>query len=57
MGAAYLAGICVGLWKQEEVLSHRKIDANFSSSFSIEKRERLYKKWLKAVERTKNWID
>ena len=57
MGAAYLAGICVGLWKQKEILSHRKIDANFSSSFSIEKRERLYKKWLKAVERTKNWID
>ena len=57
MGAAYLAGICVGLWKQEEILSRRKIDNTFSPTFSEEKRNRLYKKWLKAVERTKNWID
>ena len=57
MGAAYLAGICVGLWKQEEILSRRKIDNTFSPTFSEEKRNKLYKKWLKAVERTKNWID
>ncbi|GGG93217.1 glycerol kinase [Polaribacter pacificus] len=57
MGAAYLAGICVGLWKQEELQNHRKIDKEFKPTFSIEKRERLYKKWLKALERTKNWID
>ncbi len=57
MGAAYLAGICVGLWKQEDILSHRKIDRTFSPTFTFEIRERLYKKWQKAVERTKNWID
>ena len=57
MGAAYLAGICVGLWKQEEILFHRKIDTTFAPAFTSEKRERLYKKWQKAVERTKNWID
>ena len=57
MGAAYLAGICVGLWKQEDILFHRKIEKEFSPEFSEEKRERLYKKWKKAVERTKNWID
>ncbi|TVZ56362.1 glycerol kinase [Lutibacter sp. Hel_I_33_5] len=57
MGATYLAGICVGLWTQEEILSHRKIDTNFSPTFSSEKREKLYKRWLKAVERSKNWID
>ncbi|WP_339659412.1 glycerol kinase GlpK [uncultured Polaribacter sp.] len=57
MGAAYLAGICVGLWKQEEILSHRKIDQEFSPEYTVEKRDRLYKKWLKAVERSKDWID
>lgn len=57
MGAAYLAGICVGLWNQEEILSHRKIDKEFLPQFTLEKRERLYKKWLKAVERSKDWID
>ena len=57
MGAAYLAGICVGLWKQEDILKHKKIDANFSPTFSKEKREKLYNTWQKAVERTKNWVD
>jgi glycerol kinase len=57
MGAAYLAGICVGLWKQEDILSHRKIEKGFFPKFTVEKRERLYKKWLKALERSKNWID
>lgn len=57
MGAAYLAGICVGLWKQEDILDRRKINNTFSSTFSNEKREKLYTKWQKAVERTKDWID
>ncbi|WP_299119137.1 glycerol kinase GlpK [uncultured Tenacibaculum sp.] len=57
MGAAYLAGICVGLWKQEDILNRRKINSVFSPNFTLEKRDRLYKKWQKAVERTKDWID
>ncbi|CAL2081298.1 glycerol kinase GlpK [Tenacibaculum sp. 190524A02b] len=57
MGAAYLAGICVGLWKKEDIIERRRIDKQFSPDFSEEKRERLYKKWQKAVERTKDWID
>ncbi|MDY0780398.1 glycerol kinase GlpK [Tenacibaculum sp. IB213877] len=57
MGASFLAGICVGLWKQEDIVTDRAIDKVFSPTFSTEKRERLYKKWQKAVERTKNWID
>lgn len=57
MGAAYLAGICVGLWKQEDILNRRKINNVFSPNFTLEKRDRLYKKWQKAVERTKDWID
>ena len=57
LGAAYLAGIYVGLWRKEDILSFRKIDKEFSPTFSSEKREKLYKKWLKAVERSKDWID
>lgn len=57
MGAAYLAGICVGLWKQEDILQHRKINKEFAPVFSSEKSQKLYKKWQKAVERTKNWVD
>lgn len=57
MGAAYLAGICVGLWKQEDILNRRKINNTFSPTFQDEKRKKLYTKWQKAVERTKDWID
>ena len=57
LGAAYLAGISVGLWTQESILSHRKVDHNFMPTFSSEKRERLYKKWQKAVKRSMNWED
>ncbi|WP_428743529.1 glycerol kinase GlpK [Tenacibaculum sp.] len=57
MGAAYLAGICVGLWKQDDIVNRRKIDQTFTPSFTNEKREKLYKKWQKAVERSKDWID
>jgi glycerol kinase len=53
MGAVYLAGICVGLWNQEDILAHRKIE----KVFNPEKRKRLYSKWKKAIERSKNWID
>ncbi|MDG2195088.1 MAG: glycerol kinase GlpK [Polaribacter sp.] len=57
LGAAYLAGIAVGLWKQSDILSHRKINTVFTSEFTAEKRERLYKKWQKAVKRTMDWED
>ena len=57
MGAAYLAGICVGLWSQEDILDRRKIDTSFSAKLSEEKRNQLYSTWQKAVERTKKWID
>lgn len=57
MGAAYLAGIAVGMWKQEDITVDRAIDTLFTPKFSSEKRNRLYRKWQKAVERTKNWLD
>ena len=57
IGAAYLAGICIGLWKQEDIEVDKKVDIKFTPEFTSEKRNRLYKKWLKAVERSKNWVD
>ncbi len=57
MGAAYLAGICVGIWSLEDIENNRKLSSEFYSNISEEKRSRLYNKWLKAVERTKDWID
>lgn len=56
-GAAYLAGIQSGLWKKEDILSNRRIQKKFSPVMSEEQRTKLYKGWLKAVERTKGWVD
>ena len=57
LGAAYLAGIQVGLWKQEDLLKEQKIDKDFMPEFSEEKIKKLYGRWLKAIEKSKNWID
>jgi len=55
MGAAFLAGIQVGLWKQEDVDQNRPMNRIFKPTFDRVKRKRLYSKWQKAVERTKGW--
>jgi len=55
MGAAFLAGIQVGLWKQEDVDQNRPMNRIFKPTFDRVKRKRLYEKWQKAVERVKGW--
>ena len=55
MGAAFLAGIQVGIWTQEDIDQSRPMDRIFKPNFEKEKRDRLYKTWQKAVERTKGW--
>lgn len=57
LGAAYLAGIQSGLWKKEDILANRKIQKKFTPEMSEVQRSKLYKGWLKAVERTKGWVD
>ena len=57
MGAAYLAGIQIGLWKKEAIIKNRKIQRRFKPQMDELTRTKLYKGWLKAVERTKGWID
>ncbi|MEO1049003.1 MAG: glycerol kinase GlpK [Bacteroidota bacterium] len=57
MGAAYLAGIAVGLWKKEDIINNRSIDRTFESGMDQSQRESLYKGWQKAVKRSMDWID
>lgn len=57
LGAAYLAGLGVGFYKDlDELKSHMKIDCSFQPSISSMQREKFYNKWKKAVERSKGWI-
>ncbi len=55
-GSAYMAGIMVGIWKKEDILSNRRIDRKFQSLMPTEKREKLYRGWQKAVKRTMGWL-
>lgn len=57
LGAAYLAGIHAGLWKKEDIIRNRKVEKIFAPSMDESTRIKLYKGWLKAVERTKGWAN
>jgi glycerol kinase len=53
LGAAYLAGLAVGYWKdQSEIAKQWNIDRTFEPSMSEEKRNELYEGWKKAVKAT-----
>ncbi|AFQ46305.1 glycerol kinase GlpK [Desulfosporosinus meridiei] len=58
LGAAYLAGLGVGFWKnQGEICSSWRMDRCFKPDMSEERRTKLYRGWQKAVERSKDWED
>ncbi len=57
MGAAYLAGIQIGLWKKEDIVGNRKIQKLFIPAMEESTRVKLYKGWQEAVKRTMKWID
>ncbi len=56
MGAAFLAGIEVGLWTQEEIVKNRQIDKTFEPQMDDDDRQRLYNGWKNAVKRTMGWL-
>ena len=56
LGAAYLAGLAVGYWKnQDDVLENWQIDRTFAPAMEDEQRQTLLSGWIKAVERTTGW--
>ena len=57
MGAAYLAGIQIGLWKKADIIQNRKIQKRFVPNMDEITRSKLYQGWQKAVKRTMNWIE
>jgi glycerol kinase len=53
LGAAYLAGLAVGFWKdKQEIAENWKADRVFAANMSAEQRCRLYTGWKKAVQAT-----
>jgi glycerol kinase len=56
LGAAYLAGLAVGFWQnEEEVAEQWAVDRTFEPQMSADQREALYAGWKRAVERSRNW--
>ena len=56
MGAAYLAGLAVGYWKdKQDVKKNWKIDQIFLPSIDEEKRQKKIKGWNKAVKYAYGW--
>ena len=56
MGAAYLAGLATGYWKnKEEVLKNWAIDRIFTPEIQAEEREKKVKGWNKAVRYAYHW--
>lgn len=58
LGAAFLAGLAVGFWKDEAALKELwESDRSFEPKMDGTKAEKFLHFWHKAVERTKNWAE
>jgi glycerol kinase len=58
LGAAYAAGIAVGIWNSiEELESLWKRDRVFSPAIAEADREKKYGGWRRAVEKSRGWIE
>jgi len=56
LGAAYLAGLAVGFWKDtDEVARNWRVDRRFTPRMASERREELYAGWKRAVQRAMGW--
>ena len=58
LGAAYLAGLAVGMFEsKKELRQHWEIDKTFEPNTNKEGQLKLINQWHKAVNRSKNWLD
>jgi glycerol kinase len=58
LGAAYAAGLAVGLWSdQEELRANWRLDRAWEPAWSEDRRESAYAGWQRAVARTRDWVE
>ncbi len=56
LGAAFLAGLAVGVWKTpDELRAKRRVAARYEPKMSADERDGLYAEWRRAVERSRGW--
>jgi glycerol kinase len=57
LGAAYLAGLAVGFWKdQREMAAHWQPDRRFDPQTKPAVRKRLLAGWTRALSRARHWV-
>lgn len=58
LGAAYLAGLAVGVWGDTaDIEGNWRLDRRFEPSMDDHRRARLYRGWRRAVERSLGWVE
>ena len=56
LGAAYLAGLTVDLWKsRDEIAAHWKLERRFEPRMGRKEAEAKMARWREAVSRSRNW--
>lgn len=57
LGAAYLAGITVGVWPTTDAVTDNwQADATFAPRTERQANDRSYGRWLEALERSRSWV-
>ena len=58
LGAAYLAGLAVGVWaNKEDLIQNWQLNRRFEPTMGADERAKLYAGWQKAVKRSMDWED
>ena len=58
LGAAYAAGLAVGVWSSlDELRAQWQEDIRFEPRMDADERERRYRLWRKAVSKSMDWVD
>ena len=58
LGAAYLAGLAVGYWKdQKQIATQWQVDRRFTPAMKSAQRKQLEAGWRKALDRARRWED
>ncbi|MBN01700.1 MAG: glycerol kinase [Planctomycetaceae bacterium] len=56
LGAAYLAGIAVGVWEDTSAVEQRwQLEREFTPDMPTDEREQRYSRWQEAVKRSQGW--
>lgn len=56
LGAAYLAGLAVGVWaNKEDLIQNWQLNRRFEPTMGADERAKLYAGWQKAVKRSMDW--